>query len=60
MKLCIDCYKKWYGDISQLVTVANNKGKCEKCGRTEYLIVKDYCGTMILDDFVNPFEKKKE
>jgi len=59
MKLCIECYMEMWSNSSHMVSIGKQKDKCEKCGKEKYLIVRDYPGMLILDDFVNPFEKNK-
>jgi len=48
-----------WSNSSHMVSIGKQKDKCEKCGKEKYLIVRDYPGMLILDDFVNPFEKNK-
>jgi len=45
MKLCVECYKKKYGNRSQLVSLSHKEEICENCNSKKFLLPVTIQGT---------------
>ena len=58
MKLCVECYKKKYGNRSQLVSLSHKEEICENCKLKKILVTGDHPGNLIMKNRISFLENE--